>query len=367
MTIRVLHCPNSTGGNAWYLSRAERKLGLASDVMVFSPTWLRYDADIDLRMNERNAVGKAAAITAFLIRAARDYDVVHFNFGESLLSHLPGALSWLEQKDLPLLHALGKPLVVTYQGCDVRQKSQAEVFPGSCACGDADCGACTPDDDARKARRASIFDKYADAIFALNPDLLRVLPDRATFLPYTSVDPAEWTPSPAAGAGAPFTILHAPTSQDIKGTRYVFEAIEALKGSHPELDFLIVENLPHSEVRGLYERADLVIDQLLVGWYGGLAVEAMALGKPVVCYIREEDLVSIPELMRAELPVIRADKGTLLPILQRAMEDRSGLVGIGARSREYVEHWHDPLKVAAQTKATYERILANRKGGAPRT
>jgi hypothetical protein len=41
---------------------------------------------------------------------------------------------------------------------------------------------------------------------------------------------------------------------------------------------------------------------LFAGWYGGLAVELMALGKPVLAYIREEDLSFVDPQMRYELP-----------------------------------------------------------------
>ena len=43
-----------------------------------------------------------------------------------------------------------------------------------------------------------------------------------------------------------------------------------------------------------YRDADIVVDQLLAGWYGGFAVEAMALGKPVIAYLRESDLHHVP-------------------------------------------------------------------------
>ena len=77
---------------------------------------------------------------------------------------------------------------------------------------------------------------------------------------------------------------------------------------HDRLDFefILIEGLSHSEARHLYQTADLLVDQLFVGWYGGLAVECMALGKPVICYIREEDLAFLPAQMRQDLPIINA-------------------------------------------------------------
>ena len=56
--------------------------------------------------------------------------------------------------------------------------------------------------------------------------------------------------------------------------------IEACAQLPVELD--IVEGVPHDEARERYARADIVVDQLNAGWHGVFALEAMALGKPVV-------------------------------------------------------------------------------------
>lgn len=356
MKLRVLHCPTSTGGNAWALAQAEREIGLDSDVMVFSRGPFGYNCDIDLRMATRSAFGKALTVSAFLARAAVSYDVIHFNFGRSLLSGLPGFLAGLEQRDLPLLRALGKGIVVTYQGCDVRQRGFCESRFDVSAC--TACGLCDEATDAERARRARVFDRYADAIFALNPDLLRVLPERAEFLPYTSVDPREWVPPMRTRrtVGEPFRILHSPTDRAIKGTASVVSAVERLKARHPNVELVLVENVPHSQVRALYEQADVAVDQLLIGWYGGFAVEAMALGTPVVCFLREADLALLPPDLRADIPIVNATSDTLEDVLERLYLDPFELARIGGASRAYVERWHDPIKIARHTKEVYSNL-----------
>ena len=65
------------------------------------------------------------------------------------------------------------------------------------------CGHCSelrwdrhynPMTDAWKPKAIAKSARYADRIYALNPDLLDVLPPQARFLPYANVDPREWTP-----------------------------------------------------------------------------------------------------------------------------------------------------------------------------
>ena len=38
----------------------------------------------------------------------------------------------------------------------------------------------------------------------------------------------------------------------------------------------------------MIRESDVVIDQILMGTYARLAIESMALGKPVICYLRED-------------------------------------------------------------------------------
>jgi hypothetical protein len=102
----------------------------------------------------------------------------------------------------------------------------------------------------------------------------------------------------------------------------------------------------------------LVVDQLLVGWYGGLAVECMALAKPVICYLLEEDLGFIDPGMREQLPLLRADPGTIYAVLRHALTaGRSRLPETGALGRAYVERWHNPLQIAGFLRDQYVRAL----------
>jgi glycosyltransferase involved in cell wall biosynthesis len=151
--------------------------------------------------------------------------------------------------------------------------------------------------------------------------------------------------------------VHAPTHREIKGTRFVVEAVDRLRHAGVAFDFALVENLERAEARRLYERADLLVDQLLLGWYGGLAVELMALAKPVVCFVRDGDLAFIPPAMRDQLPTVNATPSTLFEVLHRLLTmPREDLAELGRRSRAYVERWHDPLRIARDLGAEYEAI-----------
>ena len=101
----------------------------------------------------------------------------------------------------------------------------------------------------------------------------------------------------------------------MKGTRFVLDAVEKLKAEGVKFRFQLVEGIPRTQARQLFEQADLLIDQLWLGWYGGLSVELMALGRPVICNIRDDGLKFLPPGMASELPIIRSEPATLVSVL----------------------------------------------------
>ena len=69
----------------------------------------------------------------------------------------------------------------------------------------------------------------------------------------------------------------------------MIEAVEALSVGGLKLKLDLIEGVPRANVLERLARADVVVDQLVLGWYGGLAVEAMALGRPVLGKICEDE------------------------------------------------------------------------------
>jgi hypothetical protein len=175
-------------------------------------------------------------------------------------------------------------------------------------------------------------------------------------LPYTIYDFAKLRPAPLQPHSRPLRVLHAPTDRDVKGTRFVLDAVQRLRRERDDVELVLVERLPVPKARELYATADVVIDQLLLGWYGGLAVEVMALGKPVICYLRQDDLKYLNPAMRADVlaTIIQATPDTIYDVLKQTIEDREQLPRLGEQARAYVERWHDPVKIAAYVRQVYE-------------
>jgi hypothetical protein len=335
---RILHAPADVGGHAFGLSRAERALGLHSDVAVLDPGPFGYGADIRFNLEGGARWRDLVARGRLLARALRGYDIVHFNFGQSLI---PLKLHGHLINELPLIKRAGKTIFVTFQGCDVRPQE-------CCFCDQEHCRA----EDAYRAPNAARFLRYADRCFHLNPDLRRWLPG-SQFLPYASVDPLEVRPDGLPREEQEVVVVHAPSNREVKGTRFVIAAIEQLRDEGLPVSLDLIEGLSRAEVLERLCRAHIVVDQLLIGWYGGFAVEAMALAKPVVCHIREETAEDNP--FGGELPIVRADPATITARLRELISDVEARARIGAASRAFVERHHDPRTVAREVLSGLER------------
>ena len=140
------------------------------------------------------------------------------------------------------------------------------------------------------------------------------------------------------------SVLHAPNHRAIKGTRHVEKAVAELNAEGLDIELVIVERVSNAEVRRMIQACDLVIDQLVIGWYAMFAIEAMASGKPVICHLRA-DLGALyvgAGLLESfdEIPIIRADVHSLKAVLRRLYQNRTELDMAGARGRGYVERHH---------------------------
>jgi hypothetical protein len=354
--MKVLHLPTTVGGNAHALSRGERALGLESEVLASTRNWLDYPADINLDLHEvRSNAAKMLRLVAAFARVRNRYDVFHFNGGSSLIFSAPrGIIHW----DLPFYPKRSR-LFVTYNGCDARQKFPTMRRLAVAACHDPRCwhGMCNFGAyDERRRDGIAKMSRHVRHLWAVNPDLLHFLPpEKSSFLPYAvGGEGIEHSPP---RFGRRLVVCHAPTNREAKGTAFILSALDRLARSHPgRFEVRLIERMPHREALAAYRDADLVIDQVLVGWYGALAVEAMRMGKPVVARVNPDDLHFLPPRMASDVleTVINAEPASLYDVLVRCVEDERFLRQRAQAGNDYATRWHDPRYVAELTREKYE-------------
>jgi hypothetical protein len=356
-------------------------LGVESEPWVLEQNFFAYPCDRVIWSPGDGIVKRELGRLRAIIQAARFADVIHFNFGTSLaypvrprdlrdrgiprriarwlFSLYTQCLQWVE---LNYYQLAGIPMLVHYQGDDARQGDQSLARFSVSIAANAEAGHYDASSDRFKRRMIQRMARYCEAVFAVNPDLLHVLPPDARFVPYSHINLDEWSPHYLDPHGtSPLRIGHAPSNRSIKGTDRILQAIEELRAEGHPIEPVLVEGISHEAAKQQYESIDVVVDQLFAGWYGGLAVEAMALGKPVVVYIRPEDLGFVPEAMRHELPFIQIHPDAVREGLRKVVTmPRQELHAIGRRSRAFVERWHDPFIIAKDMKLAYQSALKRR-------
>ena len=99
----------------------------------------------------------------------------------------------------------------------------------------------------------------------------------------------------------------------------------------------------------LYAEADIVIDQLLLGWYGNFSIEAMACGRPVVAFIRDD----LPALAGYAPPIRSATPDSIQHVLAELVENVTLRRSLADAGREYVGRVHAPERIAQRLVECY--------------
>jgi hypothetical protein len=272
----------------------------------------------------------------FALGALARYDVFHLYFGNTLLPR--------PYPDLRLLRALGKRIVFHFCGCELRRREPNVTKYSLSACTDCVSHRCSylkhPDLSS------------ADVLIVSTPDLLEFAPG-AHVLP-GPVDLDRWTPKVSRGVpvsrSEPVRIVHAPTNREVKGTKHLLAAVERLNSAGYPVELDLLEGLRHEQVQVLSGRADIAVDQLMIGSHGTFSVEMMAMGLPVVCRIRED----LRKFYPPDLPVITAEPGSIYEVLESLITRPDTWAEHGRRGIRYVQREHEMHRVAARALSLYK-------------
>jgi hypothetical protein len=374
---RVVHLPTSVGGNAPSLSRQLNEIGLNSACYIYDLNTFGYNGTISIWKPDDGPLMRELKRWQAIVHTALSFDVIHFNFGGGWAQPVPLTratdrglarkaktffggmyLQMLSVVEVNLYRLFRRPMFVHYQGDDARQGDACLTLFTDSIAHHVEPGYYAPETDALKRLMIKRMERYSSAVYTVNPDLMHVLGEKARFIPYCHISLEDWRPVGVSLEPRPLRIGHAPSHRRAKGTDMILAALEALSAEGLEFELILVEGLSNDAARQKYEQVDIMIDQLHAGWYGGLAVELMAMAKPVMVYIRDEDLRFIPAGMREDLPFVRTSAASIKADLRKVLAmPRETLTEIGRQSRAYVETWHDPRRIALEIKADYDSAL----------
>jgi len=324
--VRALHSPVNVAGGPGAISAGLRELGVESILLVFNERPFQRGFDVNLELRDTSRLSSVPFNLPKQLRAlrwaVRNFDVFHFHAGLTLAP---------QRITLPLLKRKRKGIVFQSWGSDLRRRNASEV-------------------SYLHSAGAVIVGSY----------LTRRLAPRGPWPEYDVVPPAivldDWQPSPTE-PGEMLRVAHAPSKRAVKGTQAVLDAVESLRKRGAPIELDLIEGVPNNEARKRYAAADVVVDQLRIGWYGMFAIESMALAKPVVVHLDEQGAAETEEAFGLELPLVGADEQSVEDVLAGLVEIRPELPELGRRSREYVERIHAHTAVARRVLEIYERVM----------
>lgn len=352
--------------NIKFLSQGLREIGADSTTCVFhyySSINKKSDFDVLIpellsahpifgRFSEAHRIEFAAYF--FFLHALSNFDVFNYYFNSGILYETP-----LRHIEIPLLRIANKYCVLMGYGSDVQHPLFSQNFSFKHAYAADYPGHVRRDGETR----VGVLRESHDAHFILctteYPDYLPFWDE--VWSGHYPVDCREFSPEvypPAArNPGDPIRILHAPNHRNLKGTDFLEAACQELKNEGENIELVIIEKMQNDKLRQMISDADIVADQFVVGWYALFAIEAMALEKPVLCYLRTD----LAELYRAhsfhsECPIVNTPISLIKENIRSLARDSELRKNLGTAGRKFVQSHHSHTKVAQHLNRIYQSL-----------
>ncbi len=277
------------------------------------------------------------------------FDIFHFYYGKTLLPN---------QIDLYFYKLLGKKVIMEYLGNDIQLygvSKEKYKFTNVTHMMTEDEGLIA---DQNILKRFSHEKKYIDKTYVCAP-LYSEFAENSEVIPLAiDINQFNYTPLPPLVDNT-IKIMHAPTHRGFKGTSFIIEAIEKLKLEGFQIELDLVEGVTHQELINRYKNCHLFIDQILGGWYGTATIEAMAIGRPTMVFLREEyfDYINWGK----EIPIINVNPDTFYNGLKQLLINNpfEQLNVLGVKSRNFIETFHDADLVTQKLIKDYQKLISS--------
>jgi len=339
----VLHGFSSGAGQPNQIATMQRKLGIDAHCIHIGANRLGYKFDRII------SDGSMASRMSLFNKIHSKYNAFHF-YGFPFFYWKTNLKQYPFGYDLFMLKMMKKNVIMNFRGSEVRQQDIFEKCSDFSYADGEDHGLFKdfPSDEQRKY--IEFCTAFATSIIVPDVELGSYVPG-AKVIP-RAIDTNRWGFSGPKNQTKPL-ILHAPTRRLVKGTNIIIDIIDKLKSKGLQFDFKLVENLHNNEAAKLYKNADIIIDQMRIGWHGVVSLEAMSLGKVAVCYIRDDLTHGLA--YKGRLPLVNANPNNLEKELEKLIKNPALRQDIGNFARHYVEKKHDVKIVAEKFIKEYKK------------
>jgi len=334
--VRIFCGPADTAGNASLVAFALRSIGVHADAILETPYPINYKYH-RLEFYFKNSILRKFNIflkIIYFMKYLIKYDIFIFNTLRSLLPY---------QKDLPILRFFKKKIVVIFGGCEARDPSSIFQFPNIfckyCNTRNKEYFNCTESKINIKYHKVKYFEHYADYIFTFD-DVAGFLEKDFYFKYHISPNPPKKDYVKKHLETGKIKIAHCATNKIHKRTDVVVKVMRKLERDYSaSCEFTLLCNVNNEDVLTVLESVHILIDQFC-GYYGLLAVEAMARGVIVIETIDDWLLK-----YRPDFPGISTDVDDLYETLVGLMISRQKRIDVVTRTLDYYRKYHSPKAV----------------------
>lgn len=307
---------NSAGTiGIWNFTRVLKRRGYQIDFYGMGKIRFNMPVDFLLQFSPNRYLAFFQRLKYFF-KILPKYDIWHFNYMEVFFFY---------PLNLFILKILGKKIVCTFRGSEVHSQL-----------------------------RMKIFCYLADKVVLTGPFLVKSVDRYDVIIPYARNVRNLTTQEKSQLDHRKLIVLHAPTNSSIKGTVYIKKVFKCLGKLHPQVEFKIVQGLDHEVLLSEMTRADIVVDQLLVGWYGGLAAEAMAMGKVVMAFLDPTCFQFVD--FSSDLPIINTNIWTFKRDLEMLINHAKDFEKLGNESKRFAQKYHDSREIAEKYLMIYRGL-----------
>lgn len=328
-TKRIFVGFNSAGAaGIWSYTRVLRRRGYQIDFYGINQSKFGMEVDELLTFSPNKFLAFFERLFYFSQILSR-YEIWHLNFMEAFFFY---------PLNLLILKLFGKRIVCTFRGSEIRPSLQEKKWANF-----------------KKKLRMMVFCLLSDKIVLTGPFLAPFVFRYDKIIPYARDSKKLAKLIGKNHRQQKIVVLHAPTAPEIKGSAYILRAFRRLGKLYPRVEFRLLQGLDHRQLLLEISRCDIVIDQLLVGWYGGIAAEAMAMGKTVMAFINPAflalvDYNKILPIYNTNIWQIEADLEYLINSSEERL--RRGRAGI-----KFARKIHDSAKIAHQYRDIYRSTI----------
>lgn len=292
-------------------------------------------------------------IASFLKNQHPNYDIYHVHFRPFFYNNSK-TIDFPSFLDLILLKSIGKKIVFHFRGSEVRIN---KIFKDMSPYNYVDENPFQLSEkfpDETKYQYIKIVKAISDAVL-VNDSEIQSYVGAGTII--NRIVPEDKLPHIGISSSGLPLVVHAPSRREVKGTHEILHAVKTLKNEGLKFKFQLIENMNHTNAVEVYKQADIIIDQLRIGWYGVLSVEAMCLGKAVICYIRDDLMAAFNN----KKPIMNANTDNITEVLRELILNKEKRLKISTDGRKWFNEQHSEKKVINNLISVYDEVMSTEK------